>query len=171
MDTAEPLLCLCAPDALGRTEALLAARRQLVIADKPAGLARFDLLAHGPHATAALRLALEQPHAVRTLVLLAPRAIGRDGAPGDGVDAALLERLPGIAVPSLAVFGTRDTAAPPEAARHYRERIAGCNLVFVYDAGAAMMDERPEAVVSLVLDFLQRHDLFLVRRESDLIFP
>jgi pimeloyl-ACP methyl ester carboxylesterase len=171
METAEPLLCLCAPGALGRTQALVAARRRLVIADRPAGLERSDLLAHGPHATAALRLALEQPQAVRTLVLLAPRTIGRDGAPGDGADAALLERLPGVAVPSLAVFGTRDASAPPEAARHYRERIPGCNLVFVYDAGAAMMEERPEAVASLVLDFLERHDLFLVRRESDLIFP
>ena len=57
------------------------------------------------------------------------------------------------------------------AARRYREHIPDCNLVFVYDAGQAMAEERPEAVASLVLDFLERHNLFLVRRESDLIFP
>jgi len=170
METAEPLLCLGAPGALGRTEALLAAHRRLTAAI-PAEPERFDLLGHGMQATAALQLALARPQSVRTLVLLAPQTIGRDGGPGEGADPALLARLGDIAVPSLAVFGTRDTTAPPEAARHYRERMPGCNLVFVYDAGPAMTDERPEAVAALVRDFLERHDLFLVRRESDLIFP
>ena len=168
MAAAPPLLCLCDPGALGRAEALLAARRRLVAAAPADG---FDLLGHGAHAAAALRLALERPDAVRGLVLLGPTAIARDGAPGAGMDAALFERLGALAAPSLALFGTRDPVAPPEAARHYRARMPGCNLMFVYDAGAAMGDERPVAVASLVLDFLDRHDLFLVRRESDIIFP
>jgi hypothetical protein len=43
--------------------------------------------------------------------------------------------------------------------------------MLVYDSDHDMEIERPEAIASLVLDFLERHDLFLVRRESDLIFP
>jgi pimeloyl-ACP methyl ester carboxylesterase len=177
----EPLLCL--GDIAQGARALLSERRRLITLEPPKdaqaiaaslialGIDRFDLLGQGASASLALRLALERPNSVRALVLLGPTAMARDGAPADGADATLLDRLGEIAVPSLALFGTRDALAPPETARHYRERIPACNLVFVYDASHAMAAERPEAVASLVLDFLERHDLFLVRRESDLIYP
>jgi pimeloyl-ACP methyl ester carboxylesterase len=73
-------------------------------------------------------------------------------------------------VPLLTIFATKDQAAPPEAGRHYRERLANCNVVFVYDAGAAMAEERPEAVAELAIDFLHRGDTFLVRQTSDLLY-
>jgi pimeloyl-ACP methyl ester carboxylesterase len=69
------------------------------------------------------------------------------------------------------VFATAYAVSPVEAARHYKTRMPGCNLVYVYDAGSRMTEERPEAVASLIADFLERHDLFLVRRESDVIHP
>jgi pimeloyl-ACP methyl ester carboxylesterase len=173
-----PLVCL--GDIAEPTARLLAQRRRLVRLEPreatTASLAErriepFDLLAQGDRAAAALRLAVEHPGAMRAIVLLGPTAIARDGTPADGADAALLGRLAEIALPSLAIFGTRDAAAPPEAARHYRARIPACNLMFVYDASAAMTAERPDAVAALILDFLERHDLFLVRRESDQIYP
>lgn len=166
--------------AWSRTQALLAARHR-VVALEPAGpaaavaaaaaalgIAQFDLVGEGAAAGDALRLALELPQAVRALVLLGPTIFARDGS---AADAALVGRLGELKPASLALFGTVDARAPVEAARHYRVRMPGCNLVFVYDAGHAMAEERPEAVAALVLDFLERHDLFLVRRESDLIHP
>jgi pimeloyl-ACP methyl ester carboxylesterase len=135
------------------------------------GIARFDLVARGAGAAIALLLALERPESMGALVLLGPTAMASNGAPAGGADEELINRLGQLKVPSLAAFGTKDPFAPVEAGRHYRARIPACNLVFVYDAGQAMEEERPEAVAALLLDFLERHELFLVRRDSDLIYP
>ena len=176
----EAVLWLGGGTAWSRAQALLAARHRVVALEPTGsaeavgaaaaalGLATFDLVGEAAAATDALRLALERPEAVRALVLLGPTLIAQDGT---AADAALAGRLGALTLPSLAVFGTVDTTVPVEAARHYRARMPGCNLVFVYDASQAMTEERPEAVASLVLDFLDRHDLFLVRRENDLIHP
>jgi pimeloyl-ACP methyl ester carboxylesterase len=154
-----------------RAQQRLAARRRVVVLTAPGGdklgalgLDRFDLVGKGHEARAALEFALAQPERLRALVLLGPTAIG---AGDDGLTRRLAELKP----PSLALFGTRDRDAPPETARRYRERIPGCNLVFVYDAGAAMDDERPEAVAAVIEEFLERHDRFLVSRESGLLYP
>lgn len=135
------------------------------------GIDRFGLIAAGDDAATGLRFALDCPQAVTALALLAPTLMKPDGRAGAGADEALIARLGTLAPPLLAVFGTRDTIAPPEAGRHYRERLASCNVVFVYDAGAAMGDERPEAVAALIGDFLRRRDEFLVRQISDLLYP
>ena len=181
---AVPVICLGGGEALSPMRARLAAHHRIVdlIPSAPSagaispalaaiGADRFDLIAHGASAAPALQLALDRPNEIRSLILLAPTALTLDGQPNAGVDAALVERLGTLKTPILACFGTKDSIAPVEAARHYRERIPGCNLVLIYDAGQGMETERPEAVASLVLDFLERRDLFLVRRESDLIFP
>jgi pimeloyl-ACP methyl ester carboxylesterase len=135
------------------------------------GVDRFDLLAHGAGAGLALSLALEHSTDVRALVLLGPSVIRSDGQAASDADATLISRLGELKLPNLLVFGTKDLIAPAEAGRHYRSRIPACNLIFVYDAGHAMEIERPEAVAALVFDFLERHDQFLVRRDSDLIYP
>jgi pimeloyl-ACP methyl ester carboxylesterase len=181
----DALVCLHEGRGLhpSRTHALLATGRRVVLLDlaqadaaldelvratlaavAALGIARFDLLGQGRGASLALATALADPAAVRGLVLLGPTTIG-------GPDEALESRLGSIAVPSLALFGTRDPLAPPETARHYREKIPACNLVFIYDAGQAMDSERPEAVAAVVQDFLERHDHFLVSRDSGLIHP
>jgi pimeloyl-ACP methyl ester carboxylesterase len=177
--TGEALLWLGGGMAWSGAQALAAARHR-VIALEPAaasgaaadalGLGHFDLVGQGAAAAAALRLALERPQAVRALVLLGPTLLERDGSAA-AADAALVARLGELKLPILALFGTVDLHVPVESARHYRRILPGCNLVFVYDAGHAMAEERPEAVAALVLDFLERHDLFLVRRDSDLIHP
>lgn len=150
-----------------------AALRDLVAAkfrvtDKaPSASERFGVIAESDAASAALVLALDRPEAVTALILIGPRLIQADGR---AADEALVARLTGLKVPLLTIFGTKDQAAPPEAGRHYRERLANCNVVFVYDASAAMADERPEAVAELALDFLHRGDTFLVRQTSDLLY-
>lgn len=145
----------------------LVATKFRLIDKAPSGGERFGVIAGNDAAAAALALALERPDAVAALILVGPRLINGDGR---AADEALIARLSGLKVPLLTIFGTKDQAAPPEAGRHYRERLAACNVVFVYDAGAAMADERPEAVADLAIDFLHRGDTFLVRQQSDLLF-
>lgn len=145
----------------------LIAARFRVIDKAPSGSERFGIIADSETAAAGLALALDRPDAVTALVLLGPRLIHGDGRVAD---ESLIARLGSLKVPLLAVFGTKDKAAPPEAGRYYRERLAACNVVFVYDAGAAMGDERPEAVADLAIDFLHRGDTFLVRQQSDLLY-
>jgi pimeloyl-ACP methyl ester carboxylesterase len=176
----DPVIWLGPPERSASLRALVAAQCRVIelagkagtaaaIAEAAAalGIERFGVVAEGQDAALALRVALDYPQAVAALALLAPTVIN---ALGQAADEALVSRLGALTPPLLAVFGTRDQLAPPEAGRHYRERLATCNVVFVYDAGHAMGEERPEAVAELVTDFLRRHDLFLVRQESDLLY-
>jgi pimeloyl-ACP methyl ester carboxylesterase len=86
-------------------------------------------------------------------------------------DAAFESRLKAVETPVLAVFGTEDKVTPPAAAHLYREILPNCHLMMVYDAAHAMDADRPEAVASVVDDFLERGERFLVRRTSGLIHP
>lgn len=166
----DPVLWLGA-DRGSALRALMAAQFQLVEPLAARGIDRFSIVAENAQCSLALQLALDRPEAVTAIVLLAPTLITPNGQAGSVADEALVARLSALVPPLLAVFGTNDTRAPPEAGRHYRERLASCNVIFVYDAGAAMGDERPEAVAALVGDFLRRRDLFLVRETSDLLYP
>ena len=86
-------------------------------------------------------------------------------------DEALESRLPGLHVPVLVLFGTLDRMIPPEMGRLYCEKLLNCHLILVYDAGHAVDADRPEAFVSVVSDFLQHHEAFLVNRHSGRINP
>lgn len=80
-------------------------------------------------------------------------------------------RLGELTVPTLVVFGTADAMVPAEMGRIYREKMPNCNYVLVYDAGHEVGAERPEAFVSLVSDFLDRHEAFIVNATSSLLNP
>jgi len=86
-------------------------------------------------------------------------------------DEALESRLPDLHVPVLVLFGTMDRMIPSDMGRLYCEKLPNCNLVLVYDAGHAVDADRPEAFVSVVNDFLQHREGFLVNRHSRLINP
>lgn len=90
---------------------------------------------------------------------------------GPARDETLESRLPGLQIPVLVLFGTLDRVIPPEMGRLYCEKLPNCHLVLVYDAGHAIDADRPEAFVSVVGDFLQHHEGFLVNRQSGLINP
>jgi len=90
---------------------------------------------------------------------------------GPSRDAVLESRVADLDVPVLALFGTEDRMIPPELAHLYREAMQNCHLVMVYDAAHAIDADRPEAVASVVDDFLDRHEMFLVRQKSGLIHP
>jgi pimeloyl-ACP methyl ester carboxylesterase len=86
-------------------------------------------------------------------------------------DLDLEARLPGLAPPTLALFGTLDSIIPPDIGHVYKELIPNCQLVFVYDAGHAIAAERPAAFTEVVNDFLDRHDAFVVNRRPTVIHP
>ncbi|HXQ52652.1 MAG TPA: hypothetical protein VN802_16270 [Stellaceae bacterium] len=124
------------------------------------GIDRFTALGHGARAELALRLAVAAPERVRSIAMLAPPPAGA-GAGG----------LTGITVPVLALFGTRDSDSPPEAAHRWRAALKDCHLVMVYDAANDLAGERPEAVADVVADFVANEDRFLVTHESGVIHP
>ncbi len=90
---------------------------------------------------------------------------------GPARDEVLESRMPGLNIPVLVLFGTMDRMIPSEMGRHYCEKLPNCHLILVYDAGHAVDADRPEAFVSVVSDFLQHHEAFLVNRQSGLIHP
>ncbi|HZK90517.1 MAG TPA: alpha/beta hydrolase [Stellaceae bacterium] len=90
---------------------------------------------------------------------------------GPDRDAALEALLPGLATPTLVLFGTLDRLMPSELGRHYKMLLPNCNLVLVYDAGHAIGSDRPEAFCEVVGDFLERHEAFIISRSVTLINP
>ena len=90
---------------------------------------------------------------------------------GPNRDVELERRFADLKVPTLVLFGTQDRIIPPEMGRLYREKLPNCHFMLVYDAGHAIGADRPEAFASLVSDFLERREQFLVSRASSLVHP
>jgi pimeloyl-ACP methyl ester carboxylesterase len=88
--------------------------------------------------------------------------------PGPAETEAALGQLN---VPTLVVCGTQDALIPAAMGRVYREKMPNCNYVLVYDAGHEIGAERPEAFASLVGDFLDRREAFIVNARSSLLNP
>jgi pimeloyl-ACP methyl ester carboxylesterase len=86
-------------------------------------------------------------------------------------DEALEERLSGLSVPTLVLFGTQDRLTPPEMGRFYRQHYANAHLMLIYDAAHMVDQDRPEAVAEVVGDFLVRKERFLVSEQSGMIHP
>jgi pimeloyl-ACP methyl ester carboxylesterase len=128
------------------------------------GVDAFNLLGTSAGGETALWLALQAPERVLALVLEAPAAMRQDGAELEG-------RLEELATPTLVLFGTRDTVIPPATGSAYKALIPNGHLVFVYDAGHAISADRPEAFTEVVVDFLERHEAFVISRTPTVINP
>jgi pimeloyl-ACP methyl ester carboxylesterase len=85
--------------------------------------------------------------------------------------AEVEEAMTTLDLPVLVLFATFDRVIPPEMGRIYRAKLPRCHLVYVYDAGHAIDIDRPEAVASVVGEFLERGEGFIVNRQSGLINP
>ena len=90
---------------------------------------------------------------------------------GPGRDADLERRMRDLSTPTLVLFGTLDRLIPPAMGRFYKELMPNAHLVFVYDAGHAIGAERPEAFAEVVIDFLDRHEAFVISRKNTVIHP
>jgi pimeloyl-ACP methyl ester carboxylesterase len=126
------------------------------------------------------------PEEMRRRLFAHPERQPRMTAPDPAIVAkqrALMERLTrpsredteaklgGLRVPTLVVFGTQDGVVPAAMGRVYREKMPNCQYVLVYDAGHEVAAERPEAFVSLVSDFVERREAFIVNSKSSLLNP
>ena len=85
--------------------------------------------------------------------------------------AEIEQAMTGLDIPTLILFGTEDRVMPPALGRVYRAKLPRGHLVFVYDAGHAMDIDRPDAVASVVSEFIEHGEGFIVKRESSLIHP
>ena len=65
-----------------------------------------------------------------------------------------LERAKAVACPALFVLGARDVMTPMRAARSLIDAIAGSSVVEIPRCGHAMTDERPDAVLAALREFL-----------------
>jgi pimeloyl-ACP methyl ester carboxylesterase len=90
---------------------------------------------------------------------------------GPNRDADLEGRLSSLVTPTLVLFGTLDRVIAPAMGRVYKALMPGCHLVFVYDAGHAIGTDRPEAFAEVVVDFLERHEAFVISRTETVIHP
>ncbi len=90
---------------------------------------------------------------------------------GPNRDPELERQLPGLATPTLVLFGTLDRVIDPAMGRVYKDLIPGAHLVFVYDAGHVIGTERPEAFTEVVVDFLERHEAFVISLAETVIHP
>jgi pimeloyl-ACP methyl ester carboxylesterase len=102
---------------------------------------------------------LEKQHALVGRVMGPPR------------DEAFETALGELEFPVLVCFGTEDKLMPPEVAHIYAELLPNCHLMMIYDAAHAVDADRPEAVAEVTGDFIERHEKFLVRQQSDMIHP
>ena len=132
---------------------------------------RYALVGLSDGANAALQHALDNPESVEVLVLVSPTAIRPTSDDPNGDGAALENRLPDVQCPTLVVFGRDDKSVQPDAAATYRERIPNCNIAFVYAAGHNIAGDRPQALLNLVSDYLERRETFIVQNRSSVINP
>jgi len=90
---------------------------------------------------------------------------------GPGTDPDLAKAMGGLAIPVLALFGTRSSVVSTDAAREYSRSIPKCFTTMVYDAGHDIDLDRPDAVTAVVENFLQHGESFIVNRENAIINP
>ncbi len=90
---------------------------------------------------------------------------------GAGHDAEAEYRLGEVQCPTLVVFGLRDRAVADGAASVYRGRVPNCNVSIVYDAGHLILAERPQALMGVLADYVERRETYIVGRRSSLINP
>src|SRR6266581_366639 len=77
-------------------------------------------------------------------------------------DEELLARLPSIDKLTLILHGTADRMIPKESVQLLKGRLPRCYLVYVWDAAHAIEVDQPERMLSLVENFLQRSEGFMV---------
>lgn len=85
-------------------------------------------------------------------------------------DAELETAMRELEVPTLVLFGTEDRLTPPELGRIYRELLPNCQFVIVDDAAHVIFDDQPEAFATIVADFLEHREQFVVRCESGRLY-
>ena len=143
---------------------------QLTAAIAPLASGSYGLIGVSSAASVAIRHAVQSPQSISVLILVSPLAVRPAGEPV-GATHELESQLHEIQCPTLAVFGQADNTIDPVAPSIYRSRIPNCNVAFVYDAGHDIAGERPQALLNLVEDYLERRETFIVQNRVGAINP
>ena len=146
------------------------AEDRIAAAIAPLTSGSYGLIGVSSAASAAIRHALGSPESIAALILVSPLAVRPAGAPAKAAHD-LESQLTEIQCPTLAVFGQADATIDPAAPGIYRSRIPNCNVAFVYDAGHDIAAARPESLLNLVADYLERRETFIVQNRSGAINP
>ena len=77
-------------------------------------------------------------------------------------DEELLGRLSSIDKLTLILHGTADRLVPKESAQLLKSRLPRSYLVYVWDAAHAIEVDQPERILSVLADFLERSEGFMV---------
>ena len=136
------------------------------------GIDSFNLLGSSFGANVALWLAIQQPRAVRSLILAAPTArlqrspstVMPSASPSS--EEQLQAKMASLSVPTLVLFGTDDQVVPPEAGRAYAEQIPNGHYVLVQGAGHALEEDEPGAFVTIVSGFVDDPIAFMASQPS-----
>ena len=80
-------------------------------------------------------------------------------------------RLAELACATLVVFGQEDRLVSREAGGTWKAEVPNCSLSYVYDAGHAIVIDRPDALTNVVLDFVERRETFIVENRPSMINP
>ncbi len=118
-----------------------------------------SMLAHPEAADVAL------PESLRTEVLAALM----ERSTGETRD--LESSLPELDCAALVVIGQEDRLVSRQAGHIWKERMPNCSVCYVYDTGHAIGIERPGALTSVVLDFIERRETFVVENRASIINP
>jgi pimeloyl-ACP methyl ester carboxylesterase len=99
-------------------------------------------------------------------ILLGNRKAATEYIGGVTFDEALASRLGEIKARSLVLMGTADKVVPAETGQLLKGSLTGCFLTYVWDAAHALEFDQPKRVSTIMLDFLDRGESFLVRPAS-----
>src|ERR1700722_1221236 len=94
------------------------------------------------------------PDAVKAMMTGNRAALATYGGPGMA-DPGLLDRLPGITVPVLVVWGEADRMIPVEHGQAYAKAIPGARFLVVKEAGHLPQLEAPDQLLAAVRDFAE----------------
>ena len=108
---------------------------------------------------------IDLPENDRTQVLATLAASSK----GDSADVE--SQLHDLYCATLAVFGQEDRMVSRQAGHIWKERMPNCSVCYVYDAGHAVGVERPDALATVVLDFVERRETFIVENRNSIINP
>ena len=103
----------------------------------------------------AFRLDLDQLPEPQNAMMAANRAALEVYAGRAMADPGLLDRLPSVAVPVLAIWGEADCIIPAEHGRAYAKAIPGARFLLLPEAGHLPQLETPDRLLAAVREFAE----------------
>jgi len=128
------------------------------------GVERFSVIGISRGVPLAIAIAIAAPNQIDKLIMMSP-------PPWSEIDDQLLAGLPTVAAPTLVLVGTSDRSGSADSARKLREKIGASQLLLIYDAGALIAADRPDACASPIGEFLDHGVEYVVCHDSQKIRP